>query len=522
MNPGTRYALRLSLIVALGGFLMGFDASVISGVVPFIEPRFGLNRIELGWAVASLTLTATIAMLCAGPLSDRLGRRPVLRIAAVVFAVSAVMSAYAPTFLWLVIARMIGGFGVGAALIIAPMYIAEMAPAALRGRMVSINQLNIVVGISAAFFSNYLILQLGQGDQGWLAPHVQGDAAWRWMLGIETLPAVVYFIALYFIPESPRWLVMHGRETEAREILARAGNAPEARVDLAAVRASIEERSRQDATPRELLAPAMRKVLFLGMLVAVLQQITGINAVFFYAPMIFEQSGIGTNASFMQAALVGLTNLVFTILAIALIDKLGRRLLLFAGLAGIAVSMLLLAYGFGSASYALATGASGAMPAGIDPAALVAIEGISYDNDVAFREAVVPLIGLDAWQQHKAVLVAAAIDMNPGLVLAGVLGFVASFALSLGPVMWVLFSELFPNRLRGLAVSVCGLLNSATSFLVQLVFPWELENLGNSATFLVYGLFAVGGLILLFNILPETKGRTLEELEADLVRRRTA
>jgi MFS transporter, SP family, arabinose:H+ symporter len=520
MDSGTRYALRLSLIVALGGFLMGFDASVISGVVSFIEPRFSLSKIELGWAVASLTLTATIAMLCAGPLSDRLGRRPVLQIAAALFAVSGIMSALAPGFLWLVLARMLGGFAVGAALITAPMYIAEMAPAAVRGRMVSINQLNIVVGISAAFFSNYLILQLGQTDQGWLAAHVQGDAAWRWMLGIETLPAVVYFIALQFIPESPRWLVMHGREAEAREILARAGNAPEIKVDLAAVRASIDRRSREDsASPRELLAPSMRLVLTIGIVVAVLQQITGINAVFFYAPMIFEQSGIGTNAAFMQAALVGLTNLVFTILAIALIDRVGRWPLLAAGLTGISVSMLLLAYGFGSATYAIAAGGPGSLPGGLDPAALLALEGLQFDSDVAFRRAVVPLIGVEAWQEHKALLIAAAIDMNPGLVLAGVLGFVASFALSLGPVMWVLFSELFPNRLRGLAISVCGLLNSATSFLVQLIFPWELENIGNSTTFLVYGLFAVAGLIVLSNILPETKGRTLEELEADLVRR---
>jgi hypothetical protein len=193
--------------------------------------------------------------------------------------------------------------------------------------------------------------------------------------------------------------------------------------------------------------------------------------------------------------------------------------LLVAGLAGIAVSMLLLAYGFGSATYAIAPGGAGSLPDGLDTAALVALEGRTFDSDVAFRQAVAPLIGLEAWQEHKAVLVAAAIDMNPGLVLAGVLGFVASFALSLGPVMWVLFSELFPNRLRGLAISVCGLLNSATSFLVQLVFPWELENIGNSTTFLVYGVFAVAGLILLLHILPETKGRTLEELEADLVRR---
>lgn len=520
MTPGSRYTLRIAMCVALGGFLMGFDASVISGVVTFIEPRFNLNKIELGWAVASLTLTATIAMLFAGPLSDRTGRRPVLQIAATLFAISAILSAVAPNFLWLVVARMIGGFGVGAALIIAPMYIAEISPAALRGRMVSINQLNIVVGISAAFFSNYLILELGHANEGWLAPHVQGNAAWRWMLGIETLPALIYLVALLFVPESPRWLVMHGREEEARLILARAGNGAQAEADLLAVRRSIDEHARRAATPlRELAAPAMRLVMTVGIAVAVLQQITGINAVFFYAPMIFEQSGIGTNASFLQAALVGLTNLLFTIVAISLIDRVGRRPLLAAGLAGIAASMFLLAYGFGNASYALGTDALAALPPLIDTGALATLAGHVYETDIAFREAVTGVLGPEAWQQHKAVLVAAAIDMNPRLVLAGVLGFVASFAVSLGPVMWVLFSELFPNRLRGLAVSVCGLLNSGTSFLVQLVFPWELENFGNSLTFLVYGLFAVVGLVVLLRILPETKGRTLEELEAQLVER---
>lgn len=518
MRTGTWYGLRIALFVGFGGFLMGFDASVISGVVTFIEPRFGLNKIELGWAVASLTLTATIAMMCAGPLSDRFGRRPVLRLAALLFAGSAVLSAVAPNLLWLVIARMIGGFGVGAALIIAPMYIAEMSPAALRGRMVSINQLNIVVGISAAFFSNYFILELGYSNEGWLAPRVQGDAAWRWMLGIEALPSVLYFVVLYFVPESPRWLVMHGREREASEILGRVEDAPQARVDLDAVRTSIAHRRQQDGIPvRELMAPAMRLVLTIGVVVAVLQQITGINAVFFYAPMIFEQSGIGTDASFMQAALVGLTNLLFTIVAILLIDRVGRRPLLATGLVGIVVSMFALAWGFADARYRLDDKAVAQLPAEVE--ALAPLAGRSFADDIAFREAVTAAIGHPAWQQHKAALVGAAIDMNPLLVLAGVLGFVASFAISIGPVMWVLFSELFPNHLRGLAVSVCGLLNSATSFIVQLVFPWELENLGNSTTFLLYGLFAVAGLVVLVRILPETKGRSLEELETDLVGR---
>ena len=186
----------IAVIVALGGFLMGFDASVISGVVGFIEVEFALTKIQLGWSVASLTLTATLAMMVAGPLSDRLGRRPVLKIAAALFAVSAIASALAPNFLTLVVARMVGGLGVGAALIIAPMYIAELAPAHLRGRMVSINQLNIVIGISAAFFSNYLILTLGQSEAGWAQSLHLDDWAWRWMLGVETLPAILYLAAL--------------------------------------------------------------------------------------------------------------------------------------------------------------------------------------------------------------------------------------------------------------------------------------------------------------------------------------
>ncbi|MBT8086514.1 MAG: MFS transporter, partial [Gammaproteobacteria bacterium] len=229
MNRNTRFTVTVALIVALGGFLMGFDASVISGVVGFIEPEFGLTKIQLGWSVASLTLTATLAMMVAGPLSDRMGRRPVLKIAAALFAVSAIASAIAPNFLTLVIARMIGGFGVGAALIIAPMYIAEIAPAHLRGRMVSFNQLNIVIGISVAFFSNYLILKLGQSELAWAQSLRFLEWNWRWMLGVETLPALLYFFALMFVPESPRWLAMHGREDEALEVFERASGPEQAR-----------------------------------------------------------------------------------------------------------------------------------------------------------------------------------------------------------------------------------------------------------------------------------------------------
>ena len=497
MKQSTRFTVTVALIVALGGFLMGFDASVISGVVGFIEVEFSLTKIQLGWSVASLTLTATLAMMVAGPLSDRIGRRPVLKIAA----------------------RMIGGFGVGAALIIAPMYIAEIAPAELRGRMVSFNQLNIVIGISVAFFSNFLILNLGQSDLAWAESLRFADWNWRWMLGVETLPAILYFFALLFVPESPRWLAMHGRDDEALRVFEKAGDPETAQANLAAVHESLSAEAEQQGVPiRLLFQPAMKLVLTIGISVAILQQITGINSVFFYAPMIFEQSGIGTDASFMQAVLVGIVNLVFTIAAMALIDKLGRRPLLGVGLTGIAVCMLTLAYGFGSATYTLTEASVDTLPIEIDRQTIAPILDVEYDSDIAFREAVSAAIGSDAFKRNESQLVSAAIDMNPSLILFGILGFVASFAVSLGPVMWVLFSELFPNQLRGLAISFAGLINSAVSFSVQLVFPWELENLGNSTTFLIYGMFAVVGLAVVMRLLPETKGRSLEEIEQLLVR----
>jgi sugar porter (SP) family MFS transporter len=520
MNSETLYTARVALTVALGGFLMGFDASVISGVVTFIEPEFRLSNIELGWAVASLTLTATLAMMVAGPLSDRFGRRAVLKAAALLFSASAIASAVAPDYITLVAARMLGGLGVGAALIIAPMYIAELSAPEIRGRMVSFNQLNIVVGISAAYFSNYLILHLGQSDLAWAEALRLGDWNWRWMLGVEALPALFYFVALFFVPESPRWLVMKNREPEAQDILARATGSARAASAIQDVKAMLlAEASEARGTLRELFAPAMKLVLTIGIAVAILQQITGINAVFFYAPMIFEQSGVGTDASFMQAVLVGLVNLVFTVLAILTIDRLGRRPLLLFGLAVIATCMLLLAYGFGTATYTLTGETLAALPDAVDAAALQPLLDRSFDSDVAFRQAVTAVLGAEAFSAHQGALVSAAISMNPLLILFGILGFVAGFAISLGPVMWVLFSELFPNRVRGIAISFVGLINSGVSFLVQLVFPWELETLGNSTTFLIYGAFAVVGLVVVARILPETKGKSLEELEAQLVHR---
>lgn len=518
MTKQDLYTLKLTMIVALGGFLMGFDASVISGVVKFIEPEFGLTKLQLGWAVSSLTLTSTIAMMLAGPLSSSFGRRVILRWAAVLYAISALGSALAPDFVTLVLARMIGGFGVGASLIIAPVYIAEIAQPHIRGRMVSFNQLNIVLGISVAFFTNYLILQWGKSDASWAQSLGFDRYNWRWMLGLETLPAVIYFVALFAVPRSPRWLFMKNKEEEARLVLQRISAASKVEEVIHGIKESMKTKAPQQKVPlKELFQPALRLVLIIGVAVAILQQITGINSVFFYAPMIFEQSGIGADASFSQAILVGITNLVFTVLAILFIDRFGRKLLLMIGLTGITLSMFLLAFGFHQATYVISDKALSELEGQVETTKLIPVKDVVYESDLDFKTAMQQLLGKAEADMAEGELLKAAGNINAMLILIGILGFVASFAISIGPVMWVLFSEIFPNYIRGLAISFVGFINSAVSFIVQLVFPWELASLGSSFTFLIYGIFALLGLIFLASRLPETKNRSLEELEIMLI-----
>lgn len=519
MSPSRIYIVRVSLIVALGGFLMGFDASVISGVIKFIETQFNLSKIELGWAVSSLTLTSTLAMMVAGPLSDRYGRRLVLRYAALLYTISAVASAFAPNFWLLVVARMIGGFGVGASLILAPMYISEISPAKIRGTMVSFNQLNIVIGITVAFLTNYLILKLSSHPSDWVQILGIDKYNWRWMLGIEAIPAILYFLFLFFVPESPRWLAVHGERVKALKILSRVESSEIAEHNLTALEQSIAKNDKKDRPPFvKLFAPAMKLVLLIGIVIAITQQITGINAVFFYAPMIFEQTGIGTDASFSQAILVGVTNVVFTIIAMWLIDRVGRKFLLMVGLSGIILSMWLLAFEFGNATYVLDKQDVEELTETVPSDKWNTVEGKIYNSDVSFKTAMTASFGEEVFKQQESAFLSRAVQMNGWLVLIGIIGFVASFAVSLGPVMWVLFSELFPYRLRGLAISFAGFINSAVSFSVQLVFPWELSTIGSSYTFLIYGIFGLIGLVILAIYLPETKGKTLEELEVALIK----
>jgi sugar porter (SP) family MFS transporter len=520
MKKQKNSVVLIALVVAMGGFLMGFDASVISGVIKFIEPEFNLSKIELGWAVASLSLTATAAMMFAGPVSDKYGRIVVLKYSAILYAFSALLSALAPSFFILVIARMLAGVGVGISLIVAPMYIAEISPADKRGKMVSFNQLNIVIGLSAAFFTNYLIVHLATSDASWVSALKIKEFNWRWMLGLEFLPAILYFFFLMFVPQSPRWLIMRGRTNEALVIMKRLGEDAAAEKLVAEIKESIllDTAPKEKIAFKEIFAPSMKLVMTIGIVIAVLQQITGINSVFFYAPMIFEQSGIGTDAAFIQAILVGIINVVFTIVAMALIDKLGRKPLLVIGVSGIALSMFLLAYSFNSASYTLTDASISKLPTELNVAQLSTLKNKTFKSDTDYKTAVTETMGADIIKKYESEFIAAAITMNPTLVLICILGFVASFAVSLGPVMWVLFSELFPNKIRGIAISFVGFINSAVSFLVQLVFPWELAKLGSTGTFLLYGVFALIGLIVMVKLLPETKGKSLEELEAILVK----
>ena len=445
--------VRIAATVALGGFLVGFDATVISGAVPFIREYFGLQgsagSLKLGWAVSCLGWGAMAGNLAAGPLSDRFGRRTVLLLTAVLFLASSLAAAFSTGFAVFVAARICGGLGVGAAILTAPVYIAEMAPARSRGSLVSLSQLMIVIGISVSFFSNYFLLSLGADS-------------WRFMLGAQAIPAGLYFVLLTLVPESPRWLLSKGRAASARLALAVLHGPEVALQELQIIEANLVRQSRRFGI-RELLTGRLKRVMVFGLGIAFIQQATGINAIFYYLPTIFASSGGELSTSFAQSMLVGLVNVGMTFVAIWLIDRLGRKPLLGIGLIGMTVSLLTICWAFHSA-----------------PAA------------------------------HETV------------VLIAIIAYVASFAISLGPVMWVMLSEIFPNEERAAAISVVGFWNSLVSASVTLFFPMELATLGPAGTFLAYGLVAIAGLLFIVILAPETKGKTLEELERMLTPQKQA
>ena len=509
----TRKTLFIAFVVSLGGFLFGFDAGIISGVISYAGPQFDLNDAQTGWVVSSPSFAAMIAMLIAGRLSDRIGRKKILIIVAFLYAFSAIASAFAVSYETLYIARMLGGLAFGAALILAPTYIAEISTAENRGKLVSIQQLNIVLGFFAAFLSNYYFNQFNVSGSQILTD----ENVWRWMLGVEFFPAIAYFTLLFFVPKSPRWLYTKNQIEQAKEVLARIHGAEQADVEILSIEKNIEESNvTKNVSIGELLKPALRFIMLVGITLGILQQVTGINAIYFYATSIFKQTGIGTDSAFSSGVLLSFTTVVFTLLAIYLIDRMGRRPLLLAGMAGIAVSLLLCAYSFNQATYELSATEINSFE-NIDTYKLAEFQDRTYNSDVAFKSDIKAAIGNQVYALNEGAILEAAIDMNATLVLIGILGFIACFAFSLGPVMWVMLSEIFPNLYRGLAIGVIGFLNSFSSWLVQQIFPWEISNLGSALTFFIYGMIATVGVLLFIKILPETKGKSLEEIEYELV-----
>ncbi|MDP5168851.1 MAG: sugar porter family MFS transporter [Bacteroidia bacterium] len=504
----------IAFVVSLGGFLFGFDAGIISGVMSYAGPEFDLTDGQIGWVVSSPSWAAMIAMIFSGRLSDMIGRKRVLLGVAFLYAVSALFSAYAWSYEILYIARMVGGLAFGAALILAPMYIAEISTAENRGKLVSIQQLNIVLGFFAAFLSNYFFNAYNTAGNSFLTD----ENVWRWMLGVELIPAVLYFITLFFVPKSPRWLYLKNRVEEAKLVLAQIHGRDRADSEIESIEKSIlADKSVEKVKWIDILKPSLRFIMIVGMVVGILQQVTGINAVYFYATSIFKQTGIGTDAAFSSGVLLSTVTVIFTLIAIYLIDRLGRRPLLLFGTAGIALSLLLCAYGFNQATYTL----NANDVAGFEfenAQSLTPYIDKQYDNDVDFKNDMKLALGNQIYSKYDGTILEAATNINASLVLVGILGFIACFAFSLGPVMWVLLSELFPIKYRGLAIGIIAFVNSFISSLVQLIFPWELSNLGNAMSFFIFGAIALVGFLILLKILPETKGKSLEELETMLVK----
>ncbi len=505
----------IAFVVSLGGFLFGFDAGIISGVMSYASPEFNLSELQAGWVVSSPTFSAMIAMLVAGKLSDILGRKKILIVVAFLYAISALLSAYASSYEMLYIARMIGGLAFGAALVLAPAYIAEISSAKDRGKLVSLQQLNIVFGFFAAFLSNYYFNSINNPNNEMI-----NDAnVWRWMLGVELIPAVLYFIFLFFIPKSPRWLYNKNLTDEAKKVLLEIYGQDIAHKEIEAMKKMSESVKQTASSIKVLFSRNLRYILLIGLAIGILQQITGINAVYFYATSIFEQTGIGTDAAFSSGVLLSFTTVIFTFVAIFLIDRMGRRPLLIIGIGGVAVSLLICAYGFYQAKYELTPEKVAQVELKeMEASDLAFAYGMEFKDDLAFKNAMKEGLGYQLYLRNKGAILEAGTTINATLVLVGILGFIACFAFSLGPVMWVLLSELFPVQIRGLAIGTIGFVNSFSSWLIQQIFPWELSTFGNATTFLIFGLIASAGFFLFIKILPETKGRSLEELEAELVK----
>ena len=452
------YIWLISVVAALGGLLFGYDWVVIGGAKPFFERYFHLtDAAQSGWANSCALIGCLVGALVAGALSDKFGRKRLLIVSALLFAATSLGNALAPNFTIFVAWRMLGGVGIGLASNLSPMYIAEIAPARMRGKLVSINQLTIVIGVLAAQLINWSLvrhLPAGAADE-FIRNSWYGQSGWRWMFGITAIPAVLFFAGMFAVPESPRWLAKNGQPDRARRVLAKIGGDTYAGHALREIEATLVNET-EKVNFRDLLDPRMKKVLLLGVVLAMFQQWCGINTIFNYAEEIFKAAGYDISTVLKNIAWTGSVNLAFTFVALGVVDRGGRRPLMLFGAASLAVIYIVL--------------------------------GLCFHASVT---------GL------------------PVLLL--VLAAIACYSMSLAPITWVVISEIFPNRIRGAAMAVAVAALWLACFLLTYLFPILNSDLGPAGTFWLYAVICVLGFVFIFLKLPETKGKTLEQIERDLV-----
>jgi SP family sugar porter-like MFS transporter len=454
-----RFTWTICLVAAMGGLLFGYDWVVIGGAKPFFTRFFGLegSAALVGWAMSSAIVGCLIGSVLSGLLSDRFGRKRLLILSGLIFIASAIGTGQAWDFNAFVLFRILGGVGIGLASNLSPMYIAEISPAEKRGRLVSINQLTIVIGVFLAQGINWFIARNMPGDftQQQILESWYGQTGWRWMFMAEAIPAAIFFVLMFFVPESPRWLVMKGKDALASDILGRIGGKVHAEREVASIKNTLTAEKTRRLDLKELLEPRVIKLVGIGMTLAALQQWCGINVIFYYAEDVFRAAGYSVSGLMVNIVYTGIINLIFTFVAIFTVDKLGRRALMLTGSASLTI--------------------------------LYALIGGSFAFNI----------------QGRAVLV---------LILAAI----ACYAFSLAPVVWVLLSELFPNRIRGTAMSASVFTLWGTCWLLAQVFPGMNAKLGASGSFWVFGVICLLGFVFILRVLPETQGKSLETIEREL------
>ncbi len=457
-DKGSPLFLALVCFVAsLGGILFGFDTAVISGTISMVEVQFGLDKLQVGWFGSSALVGAVLGSLVAGALGDRYGRRPVLITSALLFFISALGSAIPESFGVLISARLVGGLGIGIASVLAPLYISEFSPPKIRGRLVALYQMSIVVGILLAYFSNWCLLGFSEkGTQATIevVHQVMGFDVWRAMFGAEMLPAALFFGLLLIIPESPRWLVKEGLEEKGFRILKKISGKTLANQELTAIHNSVAEKR---GSIGELLKPGYRLALIVGLGLSIFGQFTGVNIIVYYGPDILAGAGFTFDNALKFQVAIGLINLIFTALALWKIDSWGRRPLLIGGMAAVCLSLVIIGTLF-------TTG----------------VQGI--------------------W-----IVVMLCIYM-------------ASLAFSINAVIWVLLGEIYPNRLRGRAMSIATFANWSTNFITAFIFPWFVTQIGMGPGFFVFAGFCFVATLFFYKVVPETKGKSLEEIENRWIR----